>query len=55
MFFEGDGFRAESGRNQEKGFFKKNNIEKRINDFLISKTKRFFKGPKKKTGNRKSR
>ena len=36
--------KAKSGKNLEKKvFFKKNNIEKRINDFLIcSKTKRFF-------------
>ena len=62
MFFEGHAwekgavFIAKSGTNQEKGFFKKNTIEKRINDFLIfSKTKRFLKRPKKKIGKRKSR
>ena len=32
----GDGFRAKSEKSRKKGFFKKNNIENRINDFLIS-------------------
>ena len=32
----GDGFTAKSGKIRKKGFFKKDNIEKRINDFLIS-------------------
>ena len=44
-----DGFIAKNGKIQEnKGFFKKNNIEKRINDFLIfSETKRLFEEAQK--------
>ena len=35
--------KSEKWKNQEKQVFSKNNIEKRINDFLIfSKTERFF-------------
>ena len=38
-----DGFYSEKWKNQEKGFFTKNTIQKRINDFLISfKNKTIF-------------
>ena len=53
MFFEDHawvcGFRAKNGKNQEQRFFfKKDNIEKRINDFLFFlKTKRFFEEAQK--------
>ena len=45
----GDGFLAKSGKIRKKGFFKKDNNEKRINDFLISFEKQndFFEEARK--------